>query len=48
MAKNLIDVGINLNDGTGDNLRTAGTKINAMFQEVYDVFGDIYIVKLIC
>lgn len=40
MAKNLIDVGINLNDGTGDNLRTAGTKINAMFQEVYDVFGD--------
>ena len=40
MAKNLIDVGINLNDGTGDNLRTAGTKINAMFQEVYNVFGD--------
>jgi hypothetical protein len=40
MAKNLIDVGINLNDGTGDNLRTAGTKINNMFQEVYDVFGD--------
>ena len=40
MAKNLIDVGINLNDGTGDNLRTAGTKINTMFQEVYDVFGD--------
>jgi len=40
MAKNLIDVGINLNDGTGDNLRTAGTKINSMFQEVYDVFGD--------
>ena len=40
MAKNLIDIGINLNDGTGDNLRTAGTKINAMFQEVYNVFGD--------
>jgi len=40
MAKNLIDIGINLNDGTGDNLRTAGTKINAMFSEVYNVFGD--------
>jgi hypothetical protein len=40
MAKNLIDVGINLNDGTGDNLRTAGTKINNMFTEVYSVFGD--------
>ena len=40
MAKQLIDVGVNLNDGTGDNLRTAGEKINSMMNEVYSTFGN--------
>ena len=40
MSKQLIDVGVNLNDGTGDNLRTAGEKINSMMNEVYSTFGN--------
>ena len=40
MAKQLIDVGVNLNDGTGDNLRTAGEKINSMMSEIYSTFGN--------
>lgn len=40
MSKQLIDVGVNLNDGTGDNLRTAGEKINSMMSEIYTTFGD--------
>lgn len=40
MSKQLIDVGVNLNDGTGDSLRTAGEKINAMMSEIYTTFGD--------
>lgn len=35
MALQLINTGSGPNDGTGDPLRTAFTKINANFQEVY-------------
>lgn len=36
MAKQIINVGISPNSRTGDTLRTAFTKINDNFQEVYD------------
>jgi hypothetical protein len=36
MAKQTINVGASANDGTGDNLRSAGQKINANFTELYD------------
>jgi hypothetical protein len=37
MAKQTINVGINANDSRGDPLRTAFTKINENFDEVYDI-----------
>ena len=33
MAQQIIDIGNNANDGTGDTIRQAGSKINAMFDE---------------
>ena len=36
MAQQLIGLGAAANDGTGDNLRAAGTKINANFTELYN------------
>jgi hypothetical protein len=36
MAQNVINVGNNANDGTGDTLREAGVKINANFAETYE------------
>ena len=39
-TKQIIDVGILPNDGTGDTLRDAGIKINANFNDIYTVFGD--------
>jgi hypothetical protein len=39
-TKQIIDVGILPNDGTGDTLRDAGIKINANFDQIYTVFGD--------
>lgn len=38
MAQQTINIGSAANDGTGDTLRAAGTKINANFTEVY---GDL-------
>lgn len=35
MAREIIDIGTTGNDGTGDDLRTGGTKINNNFQELY-------------
>lgn len=35
MVKQIINTGSIANDGTGDSLRTAGTKINENFSEVY-------------
>ena len=40
MAKLTINLGTNPNDGTGDNLRGGGTKINANFDELYSAVGD--------
>lgn len=41
MAKQAISTGTTANDGTGDNLRDAATKINANFSELYtDIGGD--------
>ncbi len=36
MAKQIIDIGTTANDGTGDNLRGGGEKINDNFTELYD------------
>ena len=44
MAQQDINVGAAGNDGTGDDLRTAGTKINNNFSEVY---GDISVLQSI-
>ena len=40
MAKLTINLGTNPNDGTGDNLRGGGVKINANFDEIYSAIGD--------
>lgn len=40
MAKSTINVGSAANDGTGDSLRAAGTKINANADELYNALGD--------
>ena len=40
MAKQTIGIGTNPNDGSGDPLRTAGTKINDNFSEIYSALGD--------
>ena len=35
MAQQLIDVGVNANDGTGDSLYESGNKINSNFTELF-------------
>ena len=40
MAKLTINRGTNPNDGTGDNLRDGGNKINLNFNEIYTAIGD--------
>ena len=39
ITRQIISTGTSANDGTGDTLRTAGTKINANFAEVYAFLG---------
>ena len=39
MTRQNINVGSAANDGTGDTLRSAGTKINQNFQELYTQLG---------
>lgn len=39
MVKQLLSTGSVANDGTGDTLRSAGTKINANFTELYNTVG---------
>ena len=39
MTRQNINIGSSANDGTGDTLRTAGTKINANFKEIYTQLG---------
>lgn len=41
MANQTINVGVIANDGTGDPLRTAFTKVNANFQEVYFAISEL-------
>ena len=40
MAKQSIGLGSSANDGNGDTLRAAGTKINANTDEIYARFGS--------
>lgn len=40
MAQQIIGIGEAPNDGTGDNLRTAGQKINENFEELYGAIVD--------
>lgn len=40
MAKQSIGLGTVANDGTGDNLRAGGDKINDNFDEIYTALGD--------
>ena len=39
MAKQIIDIGVQGNDGTGDSIRDSFRKVNENFQEIYAVFG---------
>jgi hypothetical protein len=40
MTKQLIDIGIQGNDGTGDSIRESFRKVNENFAEIYAVFGS--------
>ena len=40
MTRQNIGIGSAANDGNGDTLRTAGTKINANFREIYTFLAD--------
>ena len=39
MAQQLVDIGVQGNDGTGDSIRESFRKINENFNEIYAVFG---------
>ena len=41
MAKSVIANGTTANDGTGDTLRSAATKINSNFSEIYTMLGGV-------
>ena len=43
MAREIIDIGTTGNDGTGDDLRTGGTKINNNFQELYSDVASLQV-----
>jgi hypothetical protein len=40
MAKQILNLGATANDGTGTNLRSGGTIINANFNEIYTALGN--------
>ena len=40
MALQTVNIGSEADDGTGDNLRDGGDKINDNFLEIYTKFGD--------
>ena len=46
MAQQIIDVGIQGNDGTGDSIRTSFNKVNQNFTEIYAIFGAGGTIKL--
>ena len=39
MTQQIIDIGVQGNDGTGDSIRDSFRKVNENFQEIYAVFG---------
>ncbi len=39
MAKQIIDIGVQGNDGTGDSIRESFRKVNENFSEIYAIFG---------
>jgi len=39
MAKQIIDIGVQGNDGTGDSIRESFRKVNENFNEIYAIFG---------
>lgn len=39
MTRQILDIGTNANDGTGDTLRSGGEKINDNFAEIYTILG---------
>ena len=46
MAKQIINIGEEANDGTGDPIRSAMSKSNANFTEVYDSIEDLTLLSL--
>jgi hypothetical protein len=46
MAKQIIDIGIQGNDGTGDSIRESFRKVNDNFSEIYAIFGVDGSIKL--
>lgn len=40
MTRQIIDTGLQINDGTGDSLRVGANKINSNFTEIYENLGD--------
>ena len=40
MARQIIDIGIQGNDGTGDSIRESFRKVNDNFQQLYAIFGS--------
>mgnify|MGYP003625555713 FL=1 len=46
MAKQIINIGEEANDGTGDPIRSAMSKSNANFTEVYDSIQDLTLLNL--
>jgi hypothetical protein len=46
MAKQVIGIGTNPNDGLGDPLRTAFTKANANFTELYNIAASPYVLPI--
>jgi hypothetical protein len=40
MAKQIIDIGVQGNDGTGDSIRDSFRKVNDNFNEIYSIFGQ--------
>ena len=40
MSKQIIDIGVQGNDGTGDSIRESFRKVNENFNEIYAIFGQ--------
>ena len=40
MARQVVDIGVEGNDGTGDSIRESFRKTNENFRELYAVFGQ--------